>query len=113
LTDQLIGQGLASVKVSLQRIARKLFKDDAAKGSEYVAASLGRIEGSVDLKAAVAGTDLVIESIVENIGAKHALFRTIDAVSCKIFQITACDIKFRSHRSPRRAQSLLPTLHRC
>lgn len=57
------------------------FKDDAAKGEEFVKTSLANIKFSPDLQSSVKESDLVIEAIVEKLAAKHSLFSSIDSVS--------------------------------
>lgn len=41
---------------------------------------MDNLKFSVDLTKTVEKTDLVLEAIVENIGVKHKLFSSIDAV---------------------------------
>lgn len=77
---KLIDQANATIKNSLQRVARKQFKDDASAQEKFIGDTTGRIKGSDDLKETVKSTDLVIEAIVENIKIKQNLFATIDEV---------------------------------
>lgn len=77
----LIEKAKKSIAKNLERVGKKQFKDDAAKISDFVAASLGRISGSTDILEAVKDTDIVIEAIVENLGVKQKLFASIDGVS--------------------------------
>jgi 3-hydroxyacyl-CoA dehydrogenase len=80
INDSLVEKGLGSIKKSLERVAKKLYKDDAAKGAQFIQDTVGRINGSSDMSSAVAKTDIVIEAIVENMKVKHELFGKIDAV---------------------------------
>jgi 3-hydroxybutyryl-CoA dehydrogenase len=66
--------GLDRIKASLDaRVAKGKLAADAA------AAALSHITASAD-KADLAGCDLVIESIVEDLGAKRALFAELSAI---------------------------------
>lgn len=76
----MVEQAQNSIKNSLGRVAKKQFKDDGDKQTQFVTDVLKRINGSSDLQGVVKGTDLVIEAIVENIGIKHKLFESIDKV---------------------------------
>lgn len=81
VNTDLIAKSTAGITKSLQRVAAKKFKDDAAAQQKYVQESIGRIKGVTDLKEAVQNTDLVIEAIVENIKVKHELFKTLDSAA--------------------------------
>lgn len=72
-----------SIQTSIQRVAKKIFKDKPADGEKFIKDTLEKINVSVDLKGTVANTDLVIEAIIENMGAKHKLFAEIDAIAPK------------------------------
>lgn len=80
INSKLIDQAHTNIKTSLQRIARKQYKDDVPSQEKYISDATGRIKGSEDLKDTVKSTDLVIEAIVENIKIKQNLFKTIDEV---------------------------------
>lgn len=79
----LIEKAKKSIRVNLERVAKKNFKDDPSKISEFVEKSMGRISSSTDILDTVknSGTDLVIEAIVENLSVKQKLFASIDGVS--------------------------------
>lgn len=76
----MVEQAQNSIKNSLNRVAKKQFKDDGDKQGQFMTDVLKRLNGSSDLAGVVKGTDLVIEAIVENIGIKHKLFESIDKV---------------------------------
>lgn len=82
INNQLVEQAQNSIKNSLGRVAKKQFKDDADKQTQFVTDVFKRVNGSSDLQGVVKCTDLVIEAIVENIGIKHKLFESIDKVNC-------------------------------
>jgi len=81
INNQLVEQAQNSIKNSLSRVAKKQFKDDAAKQDQFMSAVLKRLNGSSDLAGVVKGTDLVIEAIVEKLDVKHKLFESIDKIA--------------------------------
>lgn len=81
VTNALVEKAQGSIKKSLERVAKKQFKDNESNQSKYVSETASRITGSSDLLRTVKTTDLVIEAIVENIKVKHELFSSIDNVS--------------------------------
>jgi 3-hydroxybutyryl-CoA dehydrogenase len=70
-----LDRGLHRIDRSLQRLVRAGTLDDA--GAEQ---ARGFLSTSTDLEAAAAGTDHVIESIVEDVEAKRSLFRALDGI---------------------------------
>lgn len=81
VNDQLVDKAVGSIKKSLERVAKKQFKDDAAKGQQFVEGTLSNLKGSTKLEDAVSSSDLVIEAIVERMNVKHELFGKIDAAA--------------------------------
>lgn len=81
MNDQLVDKAIGSIKKSLERVAKKQFKDDASKGQQFMDGTLANLKGSTKLEDSVASSDLVIEAIVEKMNIKHELFGKIDAVA--------------------------------
>lgn len=81
MNDQLVQKAQGNIKKSLQRVAKKQFKDSEESQQKFIDETLARLGGSSDLKAAVKDTDLVIEAVVENMKLKHQIFSSIDAIS--------------------------------
>ncbi|XP_077287864.1 hydroxyacyl-coenzyme A dehydrogenase, mitochondrial-like [Arctopsyche grandis] len=81
VNNDVLKKAQASINVNLQRVAKKVYKEDPAAGEKFVAESLSRLNTSADLKDAVKSTDLVVEAIVENMAAKHTLFSSIDKIA--------------------------------
>ncbi|BES92781.1 3-hydroxyacyl-CoA [Nesidiocoris tenuis] len=82
VNEKVLEKSKAAIQKNLSRVAKKQFKDDAAKGDEFVNKSLNNIKLSTDLPSTVKnGTDLVVEAIVEKIEVKHKLFSSIDDVA--------------------------------
>lgn len=75
LEARFVEKGLATIRKNLERAVSKGSLDPAS-----AEAILGRVRGSLDMKEAVAGRDLVIEAVVERIEAKKDLFRELDAI---------------------------------
>ncbi len=67
-----LDRGLAAVRRGLDRLVEKGKLDEAARD-----ATLGNLQGTVDL-ADLADADIVIEAIVEDIGAKREVFGTLE-----------------------------------
>jgi len=69
-----LDKGLGAIKKGLDRLVEKGKIDEATRD-----ATLGNLRGTVDL-ADLADADIVIEAIVEDIGAKNELFGALDAM---------------------------------
>ncbi|KAJ9597989.1 hypothetical protein L9F63_026906 [Diploptera punctata] len=78
VNEDALKKAQAGIQTSLQRVAKKLYKDKPADGEKFVKDTLSRLNLSMDLTGSVKNTDIVIEAIVENIDIKHKLFSTID-----------------------------------
>ncbi|PNF25115.1 Hydroxyacyl-coenzyme A dehydrogenase, mitochondrial [Cryptotermes secundus] len=81
VNENAIEKAKNGIQNSLQRVAKKLYKDKPADAETFVKETLSRLHTSLDLKDAVKDTDLVVEAIVENLDLKHKLFSTIDSVA--------------------------------
>jgi 3-hydroxyacyl-CoA dehydrogenase len=81
--QKFLDSGLARIDKSLAKLAEKAI--EKGKGADQAkadaAATRARIKGTLDKKA-LADRDLVIEAIVEDLGAKKALFSELDKI-CK------------------------------
>lgn len=81
VNNSLAEKAQSQIRKSLERVAKKQFKDNEANQKKFVSETVARIKGSADLQQTVKTTDLVIEAIIEDIKIKHDLFSSIDAVS--------------------------------
>lgn len=74
--QEFIDKGMAMIKDSLQRFLKK-----GAITEDQIKETLERIHPTLNLKDAVADTDLVIEAVSENLKLKKDLFSEIDEIS--------------------------------
>ncbi|KAK7869465.1 hypothetical protein R5R35_008181 [Gryllus longicercus] len=81
VSEDVLKKSRQNIETSLKRVAKKMFKDDTAKGEQLISETLSRIQTNVDLKSAVQKADLVLEAVVEKIEVKHELFSLIDNVA--------------------------------
>ncbi len=70
-----VEKGLATIKKNLDRAVSK-----GKKEASEAEAVLNRIKGTVDIKEAVDGADLVIEAIIEVMDVKKEVFKEIDSL---------------------------------
>jgi 3-hydroxyacyl-CoA dehydrogenase len=81
LDPKLIDKARKGIEKSLERVAKKKFKDEESKIAGFIQETMSRIDGSTDLQSVVKDTDIVIEAIVENLEVKQKLFSSIDGVT--------------------------------
>ncbi|XP_058459750.1 hydroxyacyl-coenzyme A dehydrogenase, mitochondrial-like isoform X2 [Malaya genurostris] len=81
MSQQILDKSRAEIEKNANRFARKLFKDDPDSVSSLVAEALSRTTYSINLEAAIASADLIIEAIVENIEIKKEFFKRIDEIA--------------------------------
>jgi 3-hydroxybutyryl-CoA dehydrogenase len=74
VNDQLLEQGVGRIRKSLDRAVDKGKLEADARD-----ATMGRVRGTTSLED-LAGADLVIEAIVENLDAKKDLFGALDSI---------------------------------
>jgi 3-hydroxybutyryl-CoA dehydrogenase len=76
IEDRFVQNGMSAIKGNLQ----KYFVDKGKMTQEEADKAVGRIEGTTDLKRAVAGAQVVIESITEDIELKQQTFKQLDGL---------------------------------
>uniref|UniRef100_A0A182N3R1 3-hydroxyacyl-CoA dehydrogenase n=1 Tax=Anopheles dirus TaxID=7168 RepID=A0A182N3R1_9DIPT len=81
MSDALVGKAIGGIRKSLERVAKKKFQDDPAKGQQFIDGTLAKIGGATQPETAVQGADLVVEAIVERMEVKHALFGKLDTAA--------------------------------
>jgi 3-hydroxybutyryl-CoA dehydrogenase len=72
--QRFVDSGVGMIRESLQRFVKKGQLAEADMGS-----TLARIHPTLDLKEAVAGADLIVEAIPENLELKKVTFREVDS----------------------------------
>ena len=80
-SEAILNKALASIKTSLQRLAKKKFEKEPQKADQFVSNTLACISVTDQIEKAAKSTDLVIEAIVENIKIKHELFARLDKLA--------------------------------
>jgi len=113
VNNSLAEKAQGSIRKSLERVAKKKFKDNEAEQKKFVSETAGRVKGSSDLQQTVKTTDLVIEAIVENIKVKHELFGSIDKVAPQhtIFTSNTSSLSIREIASVTKRQDRFGGLH--
>jgi 3-hydroxybutyryl-CoA dehydrogenase len=74
LNDELVNQGIRSIKENLQRY----FVDKGKMMQVEMDQVIGRIKGTINLLEAVRNTDFVVEAVFENLDLKKDIFKQID-----------------------------------
>ncbi|XP_046865030.1 hydroxyacyl-coenzyme A dehydrogenase, mitochondrial-like [Xenia sp. Carnegie-2017] len=77
-SDDILGKAVKSIEKSLQRVAKKKYKDNIQGGEKFVNDTMSRLKTTVDMTEAVKDSDLVVEAIIENMDIKHKLFTELD-----------------------------------
>jgi threonine dehydrogenase-like Zn-dependent dehydrogenase len=78
VTTEQTERGVGLIRDSLKRVARKTHPDDPAKQKEMIENVMENVKTSTKPAEAVLKADLVIEAIVENLGMKQRLFKSLD-----------------------------------
>uniref|UniRef100_A0A1B6CQZ2 3-hydroxyacyl-CoA dehydrogenase n=1 Tax=Clastoptera arizonana TaxID=38151 RepID=A0A1B6CQZ2_9HEMI len=81
VNDAALKKASSSINNNMQRVAKKLYKDQPAEGDKFIKDAWSKLTFSLDLEGAVKSSDLVLEAIVEKLSAKHDLFSKIDLIA--------------------------------
>jgi len=83
MNDQILQKSKATIEKSLGRVAKKLCKDDAVKGEQYVKQAVANLQYMTmsNLEGAVKDADLVVEAIIEDLAPKQDLFEKLDKMA--------------------------------
>lgn len=71
----------SGIAKNIERVAKKIYKEDAEKAKNFIEQTRSRVKGTTDFKTAVQDSDLVVEAIVENMKVKHELFKNLDSAA--------------------------------
>jgi len=75
IEDRFVQKGLGTIKQNLDRAVSK-----GKMEASVAAAVMNRITGTVDMKEATAGADLVIEAVIEVMQLKRDVYKELDAL---------------------------------
>lgn len=81
LNQEVLDKTHKSIQQSLQKVSKKVYKENPQEGEKFISETLSRISTSTSLPDVVHDSDLVVEAIVENLSVKHKLFKSIDEVA--------------------------------
>jgi len=81
LDQKVLEKSQKSIETSLQRVAKKQFKDDDSGAQKFLADTISRLSISTKADDAASKSDLVIEAIVEKLKIKQTLFTSLDAAA--------------------------------
>jgi len=81
IDEKAVKKAQGRINESIQRVAKKKFKDDAEAMEKFVSGSIAKLSVGTDSEAAAAQSDLVVEAIVENLKVKQDLFATLEKVA--------------------------------
>lgn len=81
LNQDILNQAQKRIEQSIQRIAKKVYKENPQDGEKFISDTLSKISSSTSLPDVVQDSDLVLEAIVENLSVKHKLFKSIDGIA--------------------------------
>jgi len=95
--EDILKKAHQAIDKSLKRVAKKKFAEDEAAQKAFVGDVLKNIRLVPNVKEAVKDADLVIEAIVENIGAKQKLFADIESAIPKDSIIATNTSSLRLH----------------
>jgi len=80
LNQDILTKAEKRIQISIGRVAKKTFKDDAKAGEEFVATSLANIGYATNAESAMASADIIVEAISENLPLKQKLFKQWDGM---------------------------------
>ena len=78
LSQQVLDQSNARITESIQRVAKKQFKEDPEAGAKFVDSSLSNMNISTTVDSSIQTADLVLEAVSENMALKQKLFAEYD-----------------------------------
>jgi len=76
MNDDIVRNALSTISANLQ----KYFVDKGKMSADEMKAVTGRIKGATEIKEAVAGVQVVIETVSENLELKQNIFKELDEV---------------------------------
>lgn len=83
VSDDRVNVSRKAISSSISRVAKKKFEGKEDEAKQYVDSTMSQITFTTDEKAAAEKSELIIEAIVEDMGAKTALWKKLDALAPK------------------------------
>ena len=81
LSQDVLDKSQARIQASIQRVAKKQFKGDAAAEEKFIGEAFGNLNVATSANEALATADLVVEAVVENLALKQKIFKEYDAIA--------------------------------
>lgn len=78
VSQQVLDQSNARITESIQRVAKKQFKEDPEAGAKFVDSSLSNMNICTTVDSSIQTADLVLEAVSENMALKQKLFAEYD-----------------------------------
>jgi len=81
LSQEVLDKSQARISQSIQRVAKKKFKDDTTAAEQFVQESMARLTTAITPDEALTTADLVVEAVTENLELKQKLFSGYDKIA--------------------------------
>ena len=81
VNQQVLDKSHVRISESINKIAKKMFKDDENGAKSFIKSSLGLLKYSTNPQDVLTSADLVVEAVVENIELKQKLFQDLDEIA--------------------------------
>lgn len=113
VNDEALKKADDNIKKSIQRVAKKIYKEKPTDGEKFVEDSLSKLKYTTDLRSTVFNTDLVIEAIVEDLEVKRKLFTAVDEIAPPhtIFASNTSSLPISEIASPTKRKDRFGGLH--
>jgi len=80
LNQEILNKAEKRINASIQRVAKKSFKDDPKGGEDFIASSLTNLSYATNAESALATADIIVEAITEVLPLKQKLFKQWDGM---------------------------------
>jgi len=80
LNQEILNKAEKRINASIQRVAKKSFKDDPKAGEDFIASSLTNLSYATNAESALATADIIVEAITEVLPLKQKLFKQWDGM---------------------------------
>jgi len=80
LNQKVLDKSEARIGASINRVAKKMFKNDPQAAEAFISDSMGKLSLTTSGESALSSADLVVEAITENLPLKQKLFNEWDSI---------------------------------